>query len=108
VEKPEDLAAYVLRDQPEWTRERIREAMHAGQERTVKLREPIPVFIGYWTARVTPDGVVQFRDDVYGIDGRLSAMVAERMRRLRASSNAGVTAMDAQKPEKARKKTGTR
>jgi murein L,D-transpeptidase YcbB/YkuD len=108
VEKPEDLAAYVLRDQPEWTRERIREAMHAGQERTVKLREPIPVFIGYWTARVTPDGVVQFRDDVYGIDGRLSAMVAERMRRLRASSNAGVTATDAQKPETARKKTGTR
>lgn len=92
VEQPEALAAYVLRDQPEWTADRIREAMHAGQERTVKLREPIPVFIGYWTARVTPDGLVQFRKDVYGIDARQTAMVADRMRRLHASSNAGVEA----------------
>jgi murein L,D-transpeptidase YcbB/YkuD len=92
VEKPEDLAAYVLRDQPEWTPGRIREAMHAGQERTVKLREPIPVFIGYWTARVTPDGIAQFRKDVYGIDARQSAMVAHRLRQLRASTTAAVAA----------------
>jgi murein L,D-transpeptidase YcbB/YkuD len=92
VEKPEELAAYVLRDQPEWTPETIREAMHAGEERTVKLRESIPVFIGYWTARVTPDGLAQFRRDVYGIDARQSAMVADRLRRLRASSEAGVAA----------------
>lgn len=91
VEKPEELAAYVLRDQPEWTAERIREAMHAGEERTVKLREPIPVFIGYWTAGVSPDGIVQFRKDVYGIDARQSAMAAERMRRIRASAEAAVT-----------------
>jgi murein L,D-transpeptidase YcbB/YkuD len=112
VEKPEELAAYVLRDQPEWTPERIREAMHAGEERTVTLREPIPVFIGYWTARVTPDGLVQFRKDVYGIDARQSAMVAERLRRLRTSSEAGAAATSgksekaekAEKPEKAEKK----
>jgi murein L,D-transpeptidase YcbB/YkuD len=91
VERPEELAAYVLRDQPEWTAERIREAMHAGEERTVKLRESIPVFIGYWTARVAPDGLVQFREDVYGVDARLNAMVDDRMRRLRASSAAGVS-----------------
>jgi L,D-transpeptidase YcbB len=105
VEQPEELATYVLRDQPEWTIERIREAMHAGTERTVKLREPIPVFIGYWTARVAPDGMVQFRKDVYGIDARLTAMVEERMRRLRASSNAAVTAAtDVKKPERSRGK----
>jgi murein L,D-transpeptidase YcbB/YkuD len=92
VEKPEELAAYVLGDRSEWTPERIREAMHAGEERTVKLREPIPVFIGYWTARVRPDGAVHFRKDVYGVDARQNAMVADRLRRLRASSEAGVAA----------------
>jgi murein L,D-transpeptidase YcbB/YkuD len=108
VEQPEELAAYVLRDQPEWTRERIREAMHAGEERTVKLRESIPVFIGYWTARVAPDGLVQFRHDVYGVDSRLNAMIDNRIRRLRASTTAGakVTAPpppEAKKPEKGQK-----
>ncbi len=106
VEKPEELASYVLRDQTEWTAERIREAMHAGQERTVKLREPLPVFIGYWTARVTPDGIVQFRKDAYGIDARQTAMVADRVRRLRSSSDAGVTATSgkAEKPGGGEKK----
>jgi murein L,D-transpeptidase YcbB/YkuD len=105
VEQPEELARYVLRDQPEWTLDRIREAMHAGTERHVKLRTPIPVFIGYWTARVAPDGMVQFRKDVYGIDARLSAMVEDRMRRLRSSSTAAVTAAaDETKPKKSKGK----
>ena len=46
--------------------------MHAEEERTVKLKTAIPVYLGYWTARVSGDGVMQFRKDVYGIDGRLS------------------------------------
>jgi murein L,D-transpeptidase YcbB/YkuD len=50
------------------------------------------VFIGYWTARVTPDGIAQFRKDVYGIDARQSAMVADRLRQLRASTTAAVAA----------------
>jgi murein L,D-transpeptidase YcbB/YkuD len=99
VEKPEELAAYVLRDQPEWTPEKIREAMHAGQERAVKLREAIPVFIGYWTARVMPEGDVHFRKDVYGIDARQREMLAVRLRRLRASSEAAVAATESEKSE---------
>jgi L,D-transpeptidase YcbB len=98
LEQPEKLAEYVLRDQPEWTPERIAEAMHGGQERTVKLKEPIPVYLGYWTARVTPDRLVQFRRDVYGIDTRLTAKLAERLDRLRNSALAAVTATSADKP----------
>src|SRR6185295_12286687 len=40
LEQPAALAEYVLADQPDWTPERIREAMHAGAERTVRLRQP--------------------------------------------------------------------
>ena len=92
LEQPEKLAEYVLRDQPEWTPERIAEAMHGGEERVVKLKEPLPVYIGYWTARVTPDHLVQFRRDVYGIDARLTAKLPERLGRLRTSALAAVTA----------------
>jgi murein L,D-transpeptidase YcbB/YkuD len=41
----------------------------AGQEQTVKLKTPIPVHIGYWTAWVEPDGkTVTYTDDPYKID----------------------------------------
>ena len=101
VEKPKELASYVLRDQPEWTAERIRAAMHAGEEKHVKLRESIPVYIGYWTARVSHDGLAQFRADAYGIDGRLTTLVDDRLRRLKASTTAAASAAEsAKKPTK--------
>jgi L,D-transpeptidase YcbB len=63
------MAKYVMRDQPEWTEARIQAAMNARQERAVKLKEPIPVHIGYWTAWVEPDGkTVTYTDDPYRID----------------------------------------
>jgi murein L,D-transpeptidase YcbB/YkuD len=68
VEKPEELAQYVLRGQPEWTPERIQAAMHAGTEKWVALKEPLPVYILYMTAWVDPDGTIQFREDIYGHD----------------------------------------
>jgi murein L,D-transpeptidase YcbB/YkuD len=68
VEKPLELAEYVLRDQPEWTRERILAAMHSGSEKWVALKQPLPVYILYMTAWIDPHGAVQFREDIYGHD----------------------------------------
>ena len=98
VEQPEKLAEYVLRDQPEWTPERINEAMHGAEERVVKLKAAIPVYLGYWTARVTPERVIQFRKDVYGIDGRQSARVAGRLAALKASADAARAALGPEMP----------
>ena len=83
VEQPQALAEYLLKDRAEWTRETITEAMHAGVERTVKLREPVPVYIGYWTVDVTPDGKATFLPDVYGLDARQAAALNERLARAR-------------------------
>ncbi len=69
IEDPMAMAKYVMRDQPEWTEERISTAMSSRQEQTAKLKSPIPVHIGYWTAWVEPDGkTVTYTDDPYGID----------------------------------------
>jgi murein L,D-transpeptidase YcbB/YkuD len=89
LEAPLALARYVLQDQPEWTEERIVEAMQAGEEKHVKLKRPIPVYLGYWTARVSSDGQVQFRSDVYGIDDRQGALLADRLGRMRKTIAAG-------------------
>jgi murein L,D-transpeptidase YcbB/YkuD len=92
LEEPGKLAQYVLRDQPEWTIDRITEAMHGADEQTVKLTVPVPVYLGYWTARVADDGAVEFWNDVYGIDGRQTTKLAERLERLRRSTNAAASA----------------
>lgn len=68
LEKPMELARYVLRDQPRWTDARLESAARAGQERVVTLNEPLPVYLLYWTAFVRADGTVHFREDVYGLD----------------------------------------
>ena len=83
VELPDQLAAQLLADQPDWTPARIAEAMTGGEERVVKLREPVPVYLGYWTAWADADGV-HFAGDVYRIDGRQTRLVAERAARRRA------------------------
>jgi murein L,D-transpeptidase YcbB/YkuD len=92
VEQPEKLARYVLGDQPDWTDVKIVEAMHYGEERTVKLKTPIPVYITYLTARVSSDGLVQFRKDVYDVDSAQSARLANRLERLRKAANTAARA----------------
>jgi len=77
VEQPVALAEYVLRDKKQWTPQRITAAMNGGQEQTVKLAEPLPVHIGYWTAWVDQDGSVTFADDPYGLDRKQAAVRAK-------------------------------
>jgi murein L,D-transpeptidase YcbB/YkuD len=89
VERPEALAQYLLRDQPEWTAEHITDAMHSLEERTVKLSQPVPVYLGYWTASASPEGVY-FTQDLYEIDRRQAALVAERAARLKRRLKAEV------------------
>jgi len=70
--EPEKMANYLLRHQPEWTPERINEAMNAGTEKYVKLKETVPVIITYYTAWVDDRGRLNFRDDIYHHDEKLA------------------------------------
>ena len=77
-----ELATWALRDQPEWTRERILNAMEEGPiSQRVHLTRPLQVILFYVTAMVRlDDGTVQFADDIYGHDGRLARALAEKVR----------------------------
>lgn len=77
VEDPRRLAIYVLRHQPEWTVEKIDEALNAEKEKYVKINEPIPVIITYLTAWVNSKGQLNFRKDIYKRDSRLAKMIIE-------------------------------
>ncbi|HUF23181.1 MAG TPA: L,D-transpeptidase family protein [Vicinamibacterales bacterium] len=87
VEQPTKLARYLLRDEKQWTEERIDAAMHAGREQHVKLPKPIPVYLLYMTARAShADGAVHFREDVYGHDAQQGRAFEQRMARLQQRS----------------------
>lgn len=76
VEDPVKLAAWVLRDKPEWDTERILSAMNGDKTFRVSLTRPVPVLILYGTAVVTEDGEVHFFDDIYGMDVMLESVLA--------------------------------
>ena len=78
VADPPGLAAFVLRDQPAWTGERIAAAMAAGKTSTATLTQPIPVVIFYTTAIVDAAGRVLFASDIYGYDLRLEQALRAR------------------------------
>ena len=77
AEKPEELAAWVLRNQAEWTPEKIAEAMNGSKTIYVSLDKAIPVLIVYATAVVLADGEVRFFEDIYGQDAELAALLAK-------------------------------
>jgi murein L,D-transpeptidase YcbB/YkuD len=71
IEKPLELAEYVLRDDPFWTRETLLAAIEEGTEQEVRIPYPLNVHFLYLTAWVDERGVLQLRDDIYGRDKRL-------------------------------------
>ncbi len=75
LEQPQRLAEYLLRDDPDWPDSKIIDAMYSGKNQWVKLKHKIPVFIVYFTAWVSQDGTVNFRDDIYGHDEKLKKMM---------------------------------
>jgi L,D-transpeptidase YcbB len=78
IEKPMDLAAYLLRDTREWNYEAIAAQIESGETRVIQVNPAMPVHLLYWTAWVDENNTVQFREDVYGRDNCLKTILAER------------------------------
>ena len=94
VQKPFELACYLLPDVDEWTRESIRISMdippvtergrtwvrqHAGAERPFRLisyhdvKPHVPLFIMYYTTFPNPKtGAIDYWPDIYGFDKVIS------------------------------------
>jgi murein L,D-transpeptidase YcbB/YkuD len=76
VEDPATLAAWVLKDDPSWTSERILSAMNSNESLRVNLPTPIAVLVLYGTAIVKENGDVHFLQDIYGQDAKLARALA--------------------------------
>ena len=77
LERPADLAVWVLRDMPGWDMTHVRAAMNGGSNQQINLTHPIPVLIVYATVIITEDGLVHFYDDIYGHDATLEKVMQQ-------------------------------
>ena len=69
AEHPVDLAKYLLRNDKNWPASRIDDVVHKATTISAPLADPLPIMLTYETAWVDASGVVQFRPDIYGLDG---------------------------------------
>jgi murein L,D-transpeptidase YcbB/YkuD len=88
------LIDYVLRDNPDWSRERVEQQLQSPEPLWIKLARPIRVFIVYTTALAAEDGRTLFFQDIYGHDGKLQALLDERSRQLRHIDVSRIDAQD--------------
>ena len=68
IEKPMELASYLLQDKKPWTRKKILAEIGKGTRQVVMISSPLDVHIFYGTAWVDRGGNLQFRNDIYHID----------------------------------------
>ena len=77
VEKPADLVAWVLRNNPGWDLERVKATINGEKNNLqVNLATRIPVLIVYGTATVNEENQIRFFDDIYGYDAELDKALA--------------------------------
>ena len=86
VQDVRDLAAWILKDNAGWSRKEIDAEIATQKRTTVRLAHGIPVAWIYLTGWASPDGTINFRNDVYGLDNAAKPFVASVERPVRVSA----------------------
>jgi murein L,D-transpeptidase YcbB/YkuD len=92
VDNVRDLAAWLLKDMPQWSRAAIDAAIATGKREDIHLPNKVPVAWVYLTAWMTQDETVQFRTDIYDQDEQLLEATAEEAAFFNRAGNHPLTA----------------
>ncbi|MGA2312995.1 MAG: L,D-transpeptidase family protein [Xanthobacteraceae bacterium] len=79
VQNVRQLVAWLLQGVRGWSLEDIDHVIKSGEQKNAQVTKPVPLHWVYITGWATPDGVVQFRDDIYGKDGRPGAQTTTKL-----------------------------
>ncbi len=90
VQNPVRLAEVLLAHDKGWGTDKVAEYVRRGGE--IKLTTPIPVHVAYFTAIADDAGKINYRPDIYGLDGRIASALEGR------SVHVVSAAKDAQEP----------
>jgi murein L,D-transpeptidase YcbB/YkuD len=98
VEDPRALATWLLAETPGWGRHEIDAGIARGDRTDIRLTRKLPVAWVYLTGWATRDGLIHFRDDVYGHDDK-PALVADARPRVASAARAGGFVLQSADPE---------
>jgi murein L,D-transpeptidase YcbB/YkuD len=79
VERPIELATYLLRDVSGWDKSRIMQQISTREEKHVPVKQKLPIYLVYFTASADANGNVQFFEDIYGHDQKLASMYFSKL-----------------------------
>ena len=69
IQNVRELVYWLLSETPGWTRMDVDQVIKSGERKDARIAKVVPLYWVYVTGWATPDGVVQFRDDIYSRDG---------------------------------------
>ncbi|GEB89265.1 MAG: L,D-transpeptidase family protein [Zymomonas mobilis subsp. pomaceae] len=75
LEHPIALGERLLASDPTWTGDRLRSEIDKNETQRVKLKQPVAVFLFYWTAFGSGENALSFRDDPYKWDELLAQKI---------------------------------
>ncbi len=75
LKEPAKLAEYLLSDTAKYSSRKVDSLMRTYKEKYVRVKNPVPVLITYFTSWVNDSSVLNFREDIYGHD----AIIAKKM-----------------------------
>ncbi len=76
LERPFELAAILLRDNPRWTPAALAAATATAIPQRINLGKPLTIMLLYLTAFPDDAGEIQFREDIYARDDVVRAALA--------------------------------
>jgi L,D-transpeptidase YcbB len=77
IQEPLKFVAYLLKDDPNWSKEKIKNALKTDEEQFIKLKKKVPIYIVYFTAWLDNEGIPNFREDIYEHDKKLESVYFE-------------------------------
>ncbi len=75
VSKPEELAAFILGENKDYTIDGMNKMINSGSMRDVLTDKGIPVYVTYQTVWLNADGKLVYGQDVYGQDAKLAEIL---------------------------------
>jgi murein L,D-transpeptidase YcbB/YkuD len=78
IQNVRELVVWLLSETPGWSRQEVDQVIKSGERKDARIARPVPLYWVYVTGWATPDGIVQFRDDIYSRDGVGSAAATRR------------------------------
>jgi L,D-transpeptidase YcbB len=75
VENPKRLALFLLRNDGNWSDEKVDKVLETDEQTGIRINPTVPVYIAYFTAWVDNKGQLNFRNDLYNLDQKLSKEV---------------------------------